>query len=308
MMLEEAIARACAEVGIEPPKGHIVMRRWINTDTLGKHGKGDGRIICDEERATAWNWQTGDKATVWLKEQRTDVDRKRYAQDTAAAERRTRERADAAAAVAHELLAAAEIGPHPYLARKGFPDEAVPVIHRAVVTTILLAHRKKPESLMDEGGEQAIVLAARRGRDVTSVQLIWERGAKKFLAGGDMDCVSHRIATGRDTWLCEGFATGLSLRTALQGLRRSDTILVCFSASNIAKVAATIKGHCYIAADNDKPLDHFGGLGTGEHYAQKSGRPYIIPPDLGMDINDMHRRASIFDVQRLIGDLVRRAA
>lgn len=307
MMLEEAISRACAEVGIKPPLGRIALRQWINTDTLGKNGKGDGRIICDDQRVTAFNWQDGSKATVWLKEERTETERKQYARDMRVAEEKARQREATAAEVARQIVREATPQTHPYLARKGFADEVVPVIGSPVLASILRRANKRPESLI-AGTDGIVVAALTPGRRIASVQLIWEDGTKKFLAGGDMDGVHHRIAAGRDTWLCEGYATGLSLRAALHGLRRQDTILVCFSAANIAKVARTIKGRCFIAAENDKPLDHFGGIGTGEHYARQSGKPYAMPPELGMDVNDMHRRLGIFAVQRMIGDLVRRAA
>lgn len=116
----------------------------------------------------------------------------------------------------------------------------------------------------------------------------------------------HRIAKGRDTWLCEGYATGLSLRVALKSLNRADTILVCFSAFNIVAVARSINGRCFIAADHDKPMPQFDGLGTGEHWARAAGKPYAMPPALG-DINDMHMQGGIFAVQKLVSELIRRA-
>jgi putative DNA primase/helicase len=309
MTLDEAISRACAEVGIQPPDGRVAMHRWVQADAIGKHGRGDGRLICDEQRVTAWNWQTAAKATVWLsgRENLTPADRQKYAMEMAEAERKAHQRAVIAARIAERIVGATHLARHAYLISKGFQDE-VPVIGRDRLAAILEAGGKKPEALIADGGRSGIVVPARIGGAIRSVQIIWEDGAKKFLAGGTMGGATHRIAKGRDTWLCEGFATGMSLRSALRGLRRADTILMCFSASNMAKVAATISGRCYIAADNDKPIEQFGGLGTGEHYARQTGCPYIIAPDVGMDINDLHQHRGIFAVQALIGDLMRRAA
>lgn len=312
MTMDEAIARACAEVGIEPPRGQITMRRWIDADVIGKgaSGKGDGRLICDDRRVTAWNWIDGAKATIWLagRESISAADRQKYARDIAEAERKAQARADQAASIAGQIVAAASVGRHAYLAAKGFPDETALLIGRDRLVAILEAGRKKVDSLVAETGITGIVIPARVGANITSVQIIWEDGTKKFLAGGAMEGATHRIAKGRDTWLCEGLATGLSLRAALRGLRRADTVLMCFSASNLAKVAGTISGRRYIAADHDKPLEQFGGLGTGEHYARRAGLPYIMPPEVGQDINDMHQARGIFAVQRLIGELMRRAA
>jgi len=312
MTLDEAIARACAEVGIDPPRGQIAMHRWIDTDVIGKgaSGRGDGRLICDDRRVTAWNWIEGSKATVWLegRESISAADRQAYAREQAEVERKARERAVQTSRIAAQIVAAATVGKHAYLAAKGFPDETALLIGRDKLAGILEANRKKVESLVADSGMTGIVIPARVGSAITSVQIIWEDGAKKFLAGGTMSGASHRIAKGRDVWLCEGLATGLSLRAALRGLRRADTVLMCFSASNLAKVAGTISGRRYIAADHDKPLAQFDGLGTGEHFARKSGLPYIMPPEVGQDINDLHQASGIFAVQRLINELMRRAA
>jgi putative DNA primase/helicase len=309
MTLDEAIGRACAEVGVEPPQGRVDLHRWINADTLGKHGKGDGRLICDERRVTAFNWQTGDKSTVWLagREAISAGDRERYAREAAEADRKAHQRAAQAALIATLIIEASTVGRHAYLAAKGFADETALLIGRDRLAGILEANHKKVDSLVVDDGVTGIVIPARIGLAVRSVQIIWEDGTKKFLAGGSMQGATHRIAKGRDTWLCEGFATGLSLRLALRGLGRADTILMCFSASNVARVAAAVRGRRYIAADHDKPLEQLGGMGTGEHYARESGLPFLMPPAVGWDVNDLHQGENIFAVQRLITSLVREA-
>jgi putative DNA primase/helicase len=305
MTLEEAITQACVSVGIVPPRGHIAMRKWVKADTHAKNGKGDGRIICDDDRVTCVNWQTGDKATVWLKEERTVEDKRRYAQQRADDWQAERARADRAAGTATRIIAAAQPGPHPYLARKGFASEQPLVVADEVVARI------GGDYLVPACGGAAIVVPARIGLRVTSVQLIWTDGTKKFLYGGDMGGATHRVASGLDTWLCEGFATALSLRAALKGLSRRDTILVCFSASNIARVGESIRGRRWIAADHDAPPkakpEQFNGLGAGEFYARKAGAPYLMPPVAGMDINDMHQADGIFVVQKLISTMIREA-
>jgi putative DNA primase/helicase len=312
MTMDEAVARACAEVGIEPPHGQIAMRRWIDADVIGKgaSGRGDGRLICDDRRVTAWNWVDGSKATVWLagRESISAADRQKYARDIADAERKAQARADQAARIAAKIVEASTIGRHAYLAAKGFPDETALVIGRDKLAAIMESAKKKADSLIAPESYVGLVVPARLGIKISSVQIISEDGTKKFLAGGAMEGTTHRISKGRDTWLCEGFATGLSLRAALKGVGRTDTILCCFSASNLAKVAASLSGRRYIAADHDKPLEQFDGLGTGEHYARRAGIPYIMPPEVGQDINDMHQRDGIFAVQRLIGELMRKAA
>lgn len=319
MTLDEAVSQACATVGIVPPRGRLTMRRWTPCDVVGKgaSGKGDGRIICDEARATAANWCTGETATVWLNQAWTPEQKRQYAEVRRADEHKARDRALEAGKIAERLIEAAKPSQHAYLIEKGFGAELPLTISADNVRQIAgytdRDGRLHPaDYLVPEGGHRAIVIPARIGNRIASAQLIWEYGAKKFLAGGNMSGASHRIASGRETWLCEGYATGLSLRAALKGLGRRNTVLVCFSASNIAKVAETISGRCWIAADHDAPPkakpDQFGGLGAGEYFARKSGCPYLMPPAVGADINDMHQDDGIFAVQRLINGLLREAA
>lgn len=303
MTMDEAVAQACSAVGVVVPAGRLAMNKWILADTLDKRGKGDGRVICDEHRVTCVNWQTGDKATVWLKENRTREDRRDFAALRLKQRAEDRDRAHRAAQIAGRIVAASELTTHPYLAGKGFPDE------QALTAPAELIGRIGGDYLVPEGGKRALVVPARIGNRLVSVQLIWTGGTKKFLYGGDMGGAAHRISMGADSWLCEGYATALSLRQALRGLNRRDTVLVCFSASNLVKVAASIKGPRMIAADHDAPPaakpEQFDGLGAGEYYARKSGAPYLMPPEERMDINDLHQKSGIFAVQRLITAMAR---
>lgn len=304
MNIHEALDRACSEVGIIPPEA-IRYGKWLKTDTLsGKNGKGDGRVILDEARVTAHNWQTGVSATVWLENSLPPKEKRRIASQVKQEIERQKDRAYRAAGIASGILQAAAPASHPYLAAKGFREE------KALVISADYIRLHAGDYLVPAAGQQAIVVPARIGDRVTSVQLIWENGTKKFLFGGEIGGASHRISKGVDTWLCEGFATGLSVRTALKGLKISATVLCCFSASNIAAVAKQVRGRCFIAADNDKPIEQFNGLGAGEYYARVTGEPYGMPPEITTDFNDMHQRAGIFAVQRSLISIMsgRRAA
>lgn len=298
MNAEDAIMQACSSVGIWPPKSRI-YGKWLYADTLdGKSGKGDGRVILDENRVTAHNWRTGESVTVWLRDNVPPKERRRIAFEVQQEKDRQKQRAARAAKLAAQIVEDATPSRHPYLAGKGFPDELALVIS----AEYLLGRANK----YLVAGDRAIVMPARKGAKITSVQLIWEDGTKKFLAGGAISGSCHRIATGRDVWLCEGLATGLSLRAALKAIGRADTALCCFSASNLAEVARQVSGRCYIIADNDKPMEQFDGLGTGEHWARVAGKPYALPPERG-DINDMHMRDGIYAVQAMITRLIREA-
>lgn len=313
MSIDEALDRACADVGIVPPRrGWTRSGRWIPTDTLaGKNGKGDGRVIIDDDHVVAWNWQTAEKSTIWLKdrEEYTPADRRRYAEKMAEQRRAAAATAARAALFAQRLVEAAKLGTHPYLISKAFSDEKALTISadtiRAIAASLPVDRGGRAETVdYLIGGLRAVVVPARIGQRITSAQLIWEDGKKRFIYGGTMKGASHRIATGSETWLCEGYATGLSLRAALVASKRSVTIRCCFSASNIVEVAKTVSGRCFIAADHDpvpeKNPDQFGGVGAGEFYARQTGLPYVMPPTVKQDLNDLHTEEGTFAVQRLL--------
>lgn len=302
MTVDDAVSRACADVGILPPTGKLDFGRWLKTSTLsGKNGKGDGRVMINDACVTGFNWQTGQSSTVWLRDAGSPAVRKQVRQDIQKQQAERVRRAQEAAGIAARLVAAAELRTHAYLVAKGFPDEAALVVDAPVVAKI------GGKYLVPDDAGAAIVIPARIGSVVRSVQLIWESGEKKFLANGEMGGASHRIATGRDRWLCEGFATGLTLRAALKALRHTATVLVCFSASNVETVARGAQGRSYIATDHDKPIPQFDGIGAGEFYARRSGVPFLLPPAVGDDLNDIHQRDGLFAVQRLICDFLKGA-
>lgn len=157
-----------------------------------------------------------------------------------------------AAQRARQMIEAAELRPHPYLARKGFPDE-----QGLVLDDLLLVPMWGPEGA------------------VASVQTITPDGAKKFLAGGRAKGATFSIGRG-ERWLCEGYATALSIRAALASMYRQACVVVCFSAGNLMNVSGD-----FVIADND-------ASGTGERYAVQTGLPYWMPPEKG-DANDFHQ-------------------
>lgn len=243
----------------------------------------NGAYRTDGSRGWAKNWETGESAN-WHAERNAAGRTVRLAPLPSLAERRAEEaeRAAWAAKVAQDRIAAATVELHPYLARKGFPK-----------TLGLVLNGK-------------LLVPARIGDKAVSLQEISEDGTKKNLPGGRMSGASFSIGNGPREVLCEGYATGLSLKAALAAIHLPARVTCCFSASNVATVAEQ-RRHAVIVADNDKPVAQFGGLGTGEYYARRTGRSWAMPPEVGTDANDYHLSAGLPALQRLLLDLMETA-
>ena len=176
---------------------------------------------------------------------------------------RERIRREKAAREAHDIVAACRFDHHPYLDRKGFKDE---------------------QALVASDGRLVVPMRdCRDYRRINSVQWIASDGEKKFLPGGAAKGSVFILGNGPESWLCEGYATGLSVRAALASMYRPARVVVCFSAGNLQTVAGLMSGRRFVVADND-------ASGAGALYAGRTGLPWVMPPDEGVDANDWHQR------------------
>lgn len=178
-----------------------------------------------------------------------------------------------AAAKASRMLRDAELLGHPYLASKGHPKELGFVLD----------------------GFLLVPMRDWKTGEVNSLQTIDGCGNKKFLAGGRARGSVFVIGSGIETYLCEGYATALSVKAALVRLYRKARVVVCFSASNMAHVAQFMGQ--FVVADHDQS-------GTGEKYAKQTGLPWWMPPDLG-DANDFHQTSGIDALANAVNELRR---
>lgn len=290
LSLDEALNAACADMGLAPPKHRPKPGRWMQTDTLAKNGKGDGRILIfdDMTGGMVWNHQTSRSQRFSLgKAARSTRDpeaerRARHREQEQEAERRIVER------VCADIVKNCRHDAHPYLKRKGFPDEQGLVCDDPREFFPAGRFGEMLAKALPEGVGPLLIVPGRVAGKLTTVQFITPEGAKKNILRGAQGGAFHRIATGRDTWVCEGIATALSVRAALRLLGASATVLSAFSASNVGQVAEAIPG-ARIAADHDKPVETLDNLGAGEFYARRSRRPWTMPPAPG-DFNDWHVR------------------
>ena len=177
---------------------------------------------------------------------------------------------DDAARRAEIMLKEAKLGSHPYLATKGFPNH-----NGLIYSGLLLIPMRHAET-----------------NQLRSLQTITSDGRKKFLRGGKVSGCNYRIGRGVERWVVEGFASGLSLREGLQALHRLPVsqIVVAFSAGNISKVVR--KGD-RIVADNDASE-------TGERVAKATGCRWVMPQQVGTDINDVHQSRGLDAVVDLL--------
>jgi len=124
-----------------------------------------------------------------------------------------------------------------------------------------------------------LVAPMRIGNLLVGCQLIAADGVKRFLSGQITKGASLKIDNkGRDI-VCEGLATGMSVRRALKHLRERYTIHICFSAGNMVEVASSLT-HPLVIADNDD---------MGVRSAKKIASRYWVG-EAGEDFNDTEQR------------------
>lgn len=301
LSLHDAMAGACAAIGINIPRD-AGPGRWAKSAVVGKSAKnGSGRVwvFPDMRGGVAYNWATGQQQIF-----RADAPAgATMCRQTARAQKR-REEADRAEAarISDCIVRSCQLAEHPYLARKGFPGELGLVHENPRVQIPDTPLGRRIAAAIPEHDAPLLIVPGRVGGRVVTVQFIDAEGAKKNILGGQMGGAAHRIATGRSVWVCEGIATALSVRAALRLLGVSATVLSAFSAGNVAKVAGSIPG-AFIAADNDRPIEALGNVGTGEFYAAQSGCRWTMPQNVG-DFNDMHQSSGIRAVALHLRDVI----
>lgn len=264
----------CAAHGIQlrsmPPVG-----RWIRVPTDDKPRKRNGAVKFMGDHGFVQNWATQTEPSVWQmdkeKAPHIDFDEVRRAQAKADAQRR--QRAEKATQRAEWILSQCELLTHPYFESKGFPDHQVNVWN------------------------EKAVIPMRYGSKIVGCQIIDSSGDKKFLAGQASGGAEFVMDSRGVHVVCEGYATGLSVQTALANLKTRATIHVCFSAGNMVRIAKGLPRGLVIA-DND-------ASGTGERVAREIGWPYWMSDVEGEDFNDAHQRLGTFRMAMQIREVMR---
>lgn len=238
----------------------VIAGKWIAVPTDDHPRKRNGRYKWLGDIGWVQNWATMTAPEMWRSE-RDDVQAMNVRRIVQDADRERQEAANQAAKKAGWILHQCKAEQHPYLERKGFPDEHGNVWNGLLVIPMSIDSR------------------------LVGAQLIGNEGGKKFLQGQITKGATFVIDARGINILCEGYATALSVRAVMKAMKVRYTIHVCFSAGNLKNVAQSVRG--IVIADNDPN-------GTGERAARETGQPYWLSETVGEDFNDYHLRVGLF--------------
>jgi putative DNA primase/helicase len=247
------------------------------TGTVDKPRSGNGAYFWDGQRGWVMDW-SGEARVVWFEDPHakpwTDEEKRSWAAKRASAASDQDKKYEQAALQADITLRSATVKTHPYLEMKGFPEEKGLVLEDKLLVPMRNVSTNKLQ------GYQAIRWLPE--------EMKYEK--KMLLGMRAKNAVLYLGPRGADeTWLVEGFATGLSLRNALRSVGMPASVVVAFSASNLVQVAGQIPGNRFVFADNDESQ-------TGEKAAIQTGLPWTMADTAGMDANDLHMKSGLFAV------------
>ena len=252
----------------------VIPFKWVSTPTEDKPRSNNGRYKYMGDVGWVQNWATMDKPSMWKSDERftptPDFIRKK---NSALNDRQ--QLADKASSKAGWIMHQTTNATHEYLANKGFPDEE--------------------GNVWKTDTDELLVIPMRIDKKLVGCQLIDTKGTKRFLYGQQTKGASFCIDAKGTPIFCEGYATGLSIRSVMMSNKLRYSIYVCFSAGNLKEVAKNFKDG-FVVADNDPS-------GVGESTAVATGKPYWISDTLGEDFNDYHLRVGQFKASQSLKQL-----
>jgi len=263
-------------VEIDPNK-FFPSDRIRRCGTVEKPRSGNGAYFYDGQRGWVMDW-SGEARVIWFEDPNatpwTD-EQKREWMDKRKKINATRDTGyENASKKAYTTINAAKPAKHDYLHLKGFPDleglvleDSLLVPMRNVVTNSLQGYQRIYWDAETRKWEKKMLLGMQARN---AVMWMGDRKAE-------------------EVWLCEGYATGLSILHALRSVGLKASVVVCFSASNMVAVADQIKGQRFVFADNDESK-------TGEKSAIQTELPWTMADTVGFDANDLHKKSGLFAV------------
>lgn len=230
----------------------LVYGQITRCATISKPRQKNGAYFIDYKETWGWcqDWSTHESPVYWVAGKLSHIaetvireGKQKYNDERLKLQAKALQKAEL-------ILSECKLTQHYYMEKKGFPDSEFLVYDNKLIVPMHISGK------------------------LAGVQTIQSWGEKKFLYGQSTSLAVFKIGTGRFNVLCEGYATGLSIKKCLGS---EYSVWVCFSANNMVKVAKTLKNPKFVVADNDLS-------GTGEKAAISCGCNYFMPPQ--GDFND----------------------
>jgi len=248
---------------------NVIYDKWVATPTEDHPRSSNGRYKLLGDVGWVQNWATMEKPVTWFAD---GINQQEVKQRIKESNDNRQNDAKKAADRAAWILSQTSLDRHPYLERKGFPNEL--------------------GNVWIKDDRQILVVPMRHQDRIVGLQLINDEGEKKFLYGQTSKGATFSMNAKGAPIFCEGFATGLSIRDIMQSMNLPYCIHICFSASNMQFVARNIRSGIVIA-------DHDSN-GVGERFAKDTGKPYWLSEAVGEDFNDYHMRVGKFKASQAL--------
>jgi putative DNA primase/helicase len=245
--------------------------------TVNKPTSGNGAYFWDGQRGWVMNW-SGEAKVVWYNDPHakpwTDEEKRAWTEKRRAQQSEQQKKYDSVALQAEITLRSAKMENHAYLQYKGFSEEKGMVLNDKLLIPMRNVVTNKLQGFQE-------VYFDSLERKYIKKMLFGMKAKNAVLYLGDRKA--------QETWLVEGYATGLSVLHALRSVGLKASVVVCFSASNLLAVSDQIQGKKYVFADNDESK-------TGEKTAIATGLPWTMADQVGFDANDLHEKDGLFSV------------
>ena len=261
----------------------LVFGKWARVPTVDHPRKTNGAYFFAGDFGHCQNWAIQESVDSWQdKKERTPFEQKelsrRISESTKALQTERENNQRKAAKKANWILSQCHLDRHGYLEKKGFVDAFGNVWKK------------------DENSDPTLCVPMFCDGEICGLQMISSIGEKKFLFGQRTNDAYFKIGDGEKIFICEGYATGLSLNAALSALKVRSTIYVTFSVGNAKRIAKRFP-MAILVADNDASL-------VGQTAAQESGLKWWMSDAVGEDFNDYQARVGKFRSAQALRKLV----
>ena len=234
---------------------NLISDRWVRVPTTDHPHKKNGSYKFIQDVGWVQNFATMEQPLMWKAHENIKHDPIERQKRAEKYEKEKLAKQSQAAKKAGWLLHNSKKDTHPYLVKKGFPEE------KGYTWNGLL------------------LIPMRKNGELFGCQMIDADGNKKFLTGQLTKGVSAVFDNKGKDIICEGYATALSVRKVLKSVKKRYRIHVCFSAGNMTEIARGLD--CIVIADNDP---------VGIRTAEKTGKKFWVSDKDGEDFNDYERR------------------